>query len=122
MSESITITLSLPSRVLSPNGRHHWRAKAKAVKAYRSLAWLTTQQSIKGAPLWKSATVVCHFYFAQRRGRDGDNLLASMKSAFDGIRDAGLIKNDVGLTHLPVVIDYDKARPRVEVTLTRVQE
>lgn len=41
------------------------------------------------------------------RRRDRDNLLASLKAAFDGIADAGLVENDAGLTHLPVHIVID---------------
>jgi Holliday junction resolvase RusA-like endonuclease len=83
------------------------------VKAYRetarALAW-----KLGGNPL-ASASVQCRFYFATKRRRDGDNLLASMKSCFDGLVDAGVFTDDSGLTHLPVMQAKDAKNPRVEI-------
>lgn len=117
---TLTITLPLPPKELSPNARVHWRAKAAAVKRYRSSAkWAAIDA--QAWHLWhrkSTATAQCTFYFAQNRRRDSDNLLASLKAGFLGIVDAGVIADDCGLTHLAVIVRIDEARPRVEIRLT----
>lgn len=123
---AIRIVLPLPPRVLWPNARPHWAARARAVKAYRSRARVETLLAMHRArldrPRWPAAVEQTSFYFHDRRNRDRDNCLAAMKSAFDGIADAGLVANDHGLTHLPVRVDVDPARPRVEVVVTTEPE
>lgn len=117
---SIIITLPLPHKSLSPNARCHWRAKAKAVKSYRAQAGLEVMAETCGEKWkWPTATVQCTFYFKDARKRDKDNLLASMKSAFDGLEDAGLVANDNDFTHLPVRIEKDKINPRVVVEIRK---
>lgn len=56
------------------------------------------------------------FYFATAHHRDRDNLLAGLKSAFDGFEGI-LIENDRNLTYGPVVIAVDKDDPRVEIVV-----
>ena len=122
MPERYTITLPLPHKHLSPNSRCHWARKAAKVKAQRLRArWCMAGKldRHKPAPKWKAAKATCRFYFAVNRWRDADNLLAMMKSAFDGIEDSGLLANDKDLSHEPVVRLIDKANPRVEVTITK---
>jgi crossover junction endodeoxyribonuclease RusA len=114
------IVLPLPPKALSPNARSHWRTKAAATKNYRLAAKLQTRTEMlrlgyAAMPPLRWATECATFYFSNERGRDGDNLLASLKSAFDGIADAGLLGNDKNLTHAPVQQKIDKADPRVEI-------
>ena len=59
------------------------------------------------------------FYFRDLRRRDRDNLLASLKAAFDGLADAHILEDDSGLVHLPVRIEKDRENPRVELEITR---
>jgi len=115
--ETLTIHLPLPMPELSPNARCHWATKAKITKAYSQWAWAKSLKAIGNAapPRWKDATVECHFYFADRRHRDRDNAMASLKPAFDGLADAGVVCNDSGLTQLPAIMDVDRVNPRVEL-------
>lgn len=83
----IEVTLPWPPSKLSPNARVHWRVLAKHKKAYREACyWLS--HSLKGkapdGPLGLELT----FYPPNRRARDRDNLLASMKSGLDGFAEA----------------------------------
>lgn len=71
---------------------------------------------------WRSATTQATFYHKDSRRRDRDNLLASIKAGFDGLRDAGLLIDDDELTHLPVVREVDRSNPRVEIELTYSEE
>lgn len=95
-------------------------AKAKAVKQYRTEAAETVMYVARvGFPRWKEAEVQCTFHHARNARRDRDNLLSSMKAAFDGLVDGGLLDDDSGITHLPVQTKIDKAAPRVEITVRR---
>lgn len=109
----MTITLPLPPRELHPNSRPHWRTKAKHTKAYRHASWAACPFDRHAR--WKEATVQATFYFKDARRRDRDGMLSSLKAAFDGLADAGLIADDSGLTHLPVIVKVDKLNPRVEL-------
>lgn len=113
------ITLPMPPKALSPNARVHWRTKAKATKAYRNAAKWTASEDRPAKP-WLQASAQATFYCKINRRRDGDNYLASLKSAFDGLRDAGVILDDSGITHLPVRFEVDKANPRVEIQIEEV--
>lgn len=119
----IEIELPLPHKNLSPNARCHWRAKAEQTRKHRHWASIRTTAAMNGLgwrckPRWINATVQATFYFKDRRRRDKDNLLASLKSVFDGITDAGIIGDDSGLTHLPVKVEVDKENPRVVLKVT----
>jgi crossover junction endodeoxyribonuclease RusA len=90
---SITIELSWPDRALSPNSRKHWRAKSRYQQDAHKEGyiimdqWLRAHQAPEGGP--KGALpVLMLFCPPDRRGRDLDNLGASMKWALDGIADA----------------------------------
>lgn len=89
----LAITLSLPPCELSPNARPHWTAKARAAKRYRQIAWLSALAVRLNHPM-QAARITTKFYFADRRQRDPDNLLASLKPAFDGLGDARVVTND----------------------------
>lgn len=124
MTATLTLTLPLPPRELHPNARVHWRPKAKAVATYRMLAKGAALVALGRArqPRWSAAAAQAVFYVKDRRRRDRDNLAASLKAGWDGIADAGVVENDAGITHLPVRIEVDAARPRVEITITQVED
>ena len=115
---TVVITLMLPARALSPNARNHWRIVSKDKRYYRQMASINARLAHNGQP-FKAATCEARFFFKDdKRKRDRDNLLASLKSAFDGLADGGLIENDRDLTHLPVKVGIDNDRPRVELHVT----
>ncbi len=112
------MTLPLPPKVLSPNARCHWGVKSRAVKAYRWAARLIamSQWDSTRDPLGE-ADIVCVFHFKDKRRRDRDNLLASMKSAFDGIADAGVVSDDSSFRH-EVQIGDTSCEPHIEITIS----
>jgi len=116
---TLLIVLPLPPRILHPNARPHHMAKAKATKAYRGMAALTARQSKNDPPRWKSAQVHIVYFFKDSRRRDRDNLLAWLKSAFDGLADAGVVENDADFVYHPILISKDTKRPRVEIEITK---
>jgi Holliday junction resolvase RusA-like endonuclease len=116
------ITLPLPAKYLKPNttvatmrGR---MAKSAATKEYREAACKAARKADPNFGPLKEATVQCFFFHKDARSRDKDNLLSSMKPAFDGIADAGWVTNDRDFTHLPVKDEKDKDNPRVEIVVT----
>jgi len=116
---TVNITLPLPPRCLSPNERPHFHAKARAAKKYRTRAKLEYMATFSASVRPRAATAVVQAtWFAKTRMfPDGDNALATLKAAFDGLTDAGLFSTDRGLTHKPVIFAVSKDRPRVELTI-----
>lgn len=103
---SIAIYLSWPEACLSPNARAHWGRVAGAKKRMRAEAKLLVREVLGRArpPMWKEAWVAIDAFPATRRKRDRDNLKASLKAAFDGLEDAGVVENDTGFDYKPVRI------------------
>jgi crossover junction endodeoxyribonuclease RusA len=84
------LELPWPARELSPNFRGHWSTISKVKKAYRlKCSQLGLASGLNLAPK-DPTSVKVHLMFCQpdRRGRDWDNMLASMKSGLDGLADA----------------------------------
>ena len=124
VAESLTVTVGTPARTLSPNARCHWAVKFKAVKRARTEAWASAQVAMYEADVkggWKDATCEVHWFARDARRREKDNCLASLKAVFDGLVDAGLLRDDNALTHLPLVILVDAKNPRVELLLNEVR-
>lgn len=118
-----TITLPIPNRVLSPNARSHWRVVAKAKAALRMEARCAAadRMDAQTPPQWKRARVVVEWFTKTKRRPDEDNARSSLKAAFDGLQDAGILHNDRGLEHGPMVFAVDKANPRVVLTVTELK-
>lgn len=121
---SLTISLALPPRNLRGNACPFSRgaalARAVAVKEYRSAAYWRAREAMRGekAPVWEKARVRVLWHLPRNgKQQDPDNMLRSLKSAFDGLQDAGVIANDRNLIHLPPEFARDPLRPRVEITV-----
>lgn len=83
------ILLPWPDKKLSPNARLHWATVAKAKKIYRELCfWQARAQGVTETYLETPIAVHLTFYPPDKRGRDWDNMLASVKSGLDGVADA----------------------------------
>ena len=109
----VTLELPFPGRGLSPNSRLHWRARAAAVAQYReTVGWIAKEavQKLQG-PLQPPVRADVVFTLPDRRRRDPDNLQASLKAAWDGMVDAGLLKDDrVGMLEVekPTFVQGEK--------------
>lgn len=117
----ITLTLPLPPRDCSPNARGHWSKKARAVKAYRERSEMEARRvpaSLRQQ--WEDAEAWIVFYLPDRRRRDRDNLMASLKAAWDGLTDAGVLADDYGLIQNRPELRVDRANPRVEIEIREV--
>jgi len=100
--------------------RTHYQTKAKLVREYRAHAkeeaMAAAFNSLLSEPMKQPVTLIT--YWNRRRvAPDADNILASLKSAFDGFTDAGIWSDDRVTVHLPICRKADKLDPRVEVQL-----
>ena len=82
----IIVRLPWPPKELSPNARVHWAKKAKAAQSYRQYACVLTLCE-KGLHI-EANCLHLTFRPPDRRRRDLDNMLASIKAGIDGIADA----------------------------------
>jgi crossover junction endodeoxyribonuclease RusA len=85
------VILPWPPKELSPNARLHWSRVAKAKKQYRNACWaLALEAGINptSVPGGNRYALELMFYPPDRRQRDHDNLIASMKAGLDGLADA----------------------------------
>lgn len=85
------VTLPWPPSGLSPNARLHWGAKSKYAKAYRMACFaLCIQAKLNQMVLAETGPITLDIEFVppDRRARDLDNMLSSVKNGLDGIADA----------------------------------
>ena len=79
----MSVQLPWPPANLSPNARLHWRAMAKAKKAYKAeCAWTLFQTPVPPLPDGRIPLVIT-IAPPDRRRRDRDNIQASLKYALD---------------------------------------
>jgi crossover junction endodeoxyribonuclease RusA len=83
------LTLPWPDKRMSPNARVHRMAVAPIRKKYRTdCAWLAKAARMNFAHLAETGLhLSITFNPPDRRARDIDNMLASIKSGLDGIAD-----------------------------------
>ena len=118
--EPLLITLDLPPGPLSPNARPHHRVKNKAKIEYREHARDEAMaacyaQNVKEP--FREAIIGITYFHRSMRFADRDNILASLKAAWDGFTLAGLWLDDHEVIYLPVAREKDSERPRVEVVV-----
>jgi len=72
--------------------------KATAAKKYRRLAMEAVLAAFPEGDTelypWGVAGVKATFFYSNHRKRDQDNAIASLKAAYDGIVDSGLVEDD----------------------------
>ncbi len=111
------LKLSWPDRTLSPNARPFWAVKARAAKKARREAYFSTIETLSRCRLRKVKEVFLRYTFVppDRRGRDDDNLIASMKPYRDGIAQALGVDDVVFHT---AGADFDKPHRPAHVIVT----
>jgi crossover junction endodeoxyribonuclease RusA len=88
---ALHVTLPWPPKTLSPNSRSHWRKLASVKATYRHACWALTREAAGldfARPLSGMVDVALEFVPPDRRLRDLDNCIASLKSGLDGLADA----------------------------------
>lgn len=126
----LVIELPLPGPGCKPNSHAIWQVRYKSQQLLREAAHFAGISALNKAgrhpPRWERATAEATFHKPGSRAKvaDGDNLNASLKAAFDGLQDAGIIVNDSGLTVLPPrqLIGDAAAEAMVVLVITKVPE
>lgn len=77
---------------LSLNDRDHWAVKARKTKAARAETAIAA--ALARTPSLDAAAVTIVWRVPNNRERDNDNLVATLKPAIDGLRDAGVLASD----------------------------
>jgi crossover junction endodeoxyribonuclease RusA len=126
---NIIIRLPFPLSELSPNRKNgkYWGSTIKAKKSQREDAFYATKQAANGfKPPDGYIPLSLLFLTPDARHRDLDNLLASAKSAVDGVASA-LGINDSRFK--PILIDFARGTDKVgamicgvNVTMTQAME
>jgi len=113
------VTLRYPDRTLSPNGRAHYLTRHRALTKYRALArYLGGGQERLKKPVCGVLPLV-----ATRRRRDLDNVLASLKSALDGLTDAGWWNDDHDITGFHIIPEvYSKSFEESRIVILATEE
>lgn len=77
---------------LTLNQRLHWSEKARRTRMIReTVGWQAQAMRLGHAP---HISVQLHYTTGDRRRRDSDNLVPTMKPAVDGLVDAGVVPDD----------------------------
>jgi len=124
----IRVILPIPHKSLHPNHRSWSRGgainKAKQTKKQRHTTRDQILDSMPGDLPWGRCEVLVTMYHKTRRQRDSDNAMASLKSMYDGIQDAGVVPNDTPeyMTRREPVFAIDKNEPRTEVIIRRLDK
>ncbi len=118
-----TWTLRLPYTAppLTGNDRMHWRKKAAVVATLRgTVAGLVLGDQGKPWPRYADHVEVwLHYWPRDKRRRDADNLVATLKVCCDALVDAGVVRDDTPAEmtkHMPVIHAPD-GDPRLELTI-----
>lgn len=113
------LVLPWPSRVLHPNARGHWSMRSKAAKIARRNATFLAMEAGWNKVVWPDGPlhVWIDGYPNDRRRRDADGLLSSLKAALDGIADTMGIDDRRFVPH-PWVKDEVRKGGEVRIRIT----
>ena len=118
---SIKIILPFPAAKLNPNRRsgRSWQVTAAEKVAAWQAGKIATLKALNGKAFTVANPVKFSitFFCPNRRRRDLDNLLASLKPSLDGICNAVDI-DDSAIEEMQLIKRYDAKNPRVEVEIT----
>jgi len=109
-----TIIFPWPPKELSPNRSLHWTKKAKYKKMYREACWVLTLESQVKINASGKIPITVTFYPPDKRHRDADNMVASIKAGLDGLAD-GLKVND--RLFMPTFVFTDEVKGMVKVQI-----
>ena len=108
-----TLWLPYATPPLTANQRLHWAAKARTTADVRRTAMLLARAA-KLPQGVEHVTIELHYTPRDRRRRDADNLVPTLKAACDGLVDAGLVPDDTPdqmTKHMPVIEPPQREAP-----------
>jgi crossover junction endodeoxyribonuclease RusA len=86
------LVLPWTSPPLSLNHRRHWRAAAKLTRSIRDTTHVLARQA--GIGQHERVQVALHYRPRDRRVRDSENPIPTLKACCDGLVDAGVVVDD----------------------------
>lgn len=123
MSEPDTWTLRLPwtKPPLTLNQRGHWAGRSRVIREVRNTARILARHAqIPACPRIHAQLV---YVPRDKRTRDQDNLVATLKPLLDGLRDAHIVPDD-DPTHVawtpPRIDPPNGADPHLYLVITRL--
>lgn len=113
------IILPWPSRRLHPNSRVHWAQKSRAARQARRDSQYIAIEAGWHNKEWPDGRlhVWIDGYAKDRRARDHDGFLSSLKSALDGIADAMGVDDKRFVPH-PYIKDEVRKPAEVHIRIT----
>jgi len=102
---------------LSLNGRYHWARKAALAQGIKSAVFIIAKSN--RVPRMGGAHVTLHWVPKDKRRRDTDNPIPTLKACIDGLVKAGVVPDDSSeYVSSEVVIDpVDKNNPRLYLSI-----
>lgn len=102
----------------SMNARPFWAVRAKSTERNRS--WATNAAVAALIPPLEHCIVEMVWTVPDRKVRDAENPMYDLKAVCDGLKDAGIVPDDVPkyMTKLIPRIEYVKGEQRVEYIVT----
>lgn len=123
---TLSIAFTLAGHPPSPNAtlRQHFMAKARDRAAWRTTARAAALLAIRDAGIaddlpWPRVRVRLVWILPDRRRRDPDNAVSSVKSCLDGVVDSGLITDDSFAVIVDLAVSSEpgpRKALRIEVT------
>lgn len=106
------------AKPLSMNSRQHWRARARDVQKVRGDALLVLRSA--RIPRHEKILVELIYYPRDRRKRDADNIVPTLKASCDAIVDAQIVPDDdpAHMVKMMPVIETPDGDPRLVLTIT----
>lgn len=123
MNEPIEIELPYTRPPLTLNQGMHWQVKRKVIAQIRShVAWAAHADVLPAMPAGcDHVTVQLHYTPKDKRRRDDNNLVATLKPCKDGIVDAGIVPDDTPnwmTAPMPIINAPDRDHPRLYLVIT----
>jgi len=109
----------LPDANLSPNKRLHYMELYRAKAAAKQAAAALVMAQGKPSRPYEKAHITITWVAKDKRRRDSDNLLSSMKSYLDGLVAVGLLVDD-DATHVGYTLRYERGEK--DNTIIEVEE
>lgn len=116
---SIKFKFDYPRPPLTANQRMHWRQKAAITRDVREATALLARR----VPFLARCKVSLIWVVTDRRRRDADNLVPTLKAMCDGLVDAGVVEDDTPdlmVKLMPEIVFSDVLTPCMVLTVESV--
>ena len=120
MTHVLTVDVRKPPMTLNEQRRAHWQTVRRAKAEAEQHIWVVAKAA--RLPAMQKVHVEVIWFAPDKRARDADALSPFLKAALDALVKCGVLEDD-NYRHVPRVtlgIEIDRAKPRIEITLTEL--